>query len=515
MSATSPAPVLNTSRLPARNLPRLWLTRATHWLWQWLRRPWLAIAAGIIVIMLALAVWQLPQLPGQLVDAHAATATWLLNTSSSYGIWGNALLALGLFDVVRSPLLYLLLALLVPTLAAQLADQLGALQQHRQIHTLPINTPAANAGLALPLPAARPLFRWRGTLHIAPNVVIETLADKLARDASHLRRENVAADVQLEALDDRTGAPLEESAPATEARIVAMRQLRLQYVRPLLMVGLLISVAGAWLALAFGWQITSPPLAPGATFRAASRNLTLQYTAPLTATGPAEVVGHLQGIAIRLPADQPSQVRTAAATIQVRPAYPAVLMVVSDQQAQLTLPGDPTARAHLGLVFAVPGSEESVLIPQQGLGLRIVQLADSNAFVLELYRSDAIQPIYRAELTPGGRVTVPLDSYDTTLVVSSQPGLRVDVRHLPGLWLVPVGLLLTLVGALAFMRQSNFVVTQVAPWGEEASVVIMQSDQPQVIEKLRADLEQLTHDQLAHDQLASDQLAQAEHSSIM
>ena len=104
------------------------------WLWHWLRRPWLAIFAGFVGVMLILAVWQLPQLPGQLVDEQAAAATWLLNTSSAYGIWGNAFLALGLFDVLRSPMLYLLLALLVPTLAAQLADQLGAVDQQRSVH---------------------------------------------------------------------------------------------------------------------------------------------------------------------------------------------------------------------------------------------------------------------------------------------------------------------------------------------------------------------------------------------
>ena len=258
---------------------------AGSWLWQWLRRPWLAIIAGFIGLILALAVWQLPQLPGQLVDEHAAATTWLLKTSTAYDIWGNPFLALGLFDVLRSPLLYLLLALLVPTLSAQLADQLGALHQMRSVQSYSLTTPTHIAGEAIPISPVRPLYRWRGIIQATPDVVAKSLAKKVQAEFATVQRG--AAPIVAPSLsdaDDESDETLPTTMPSSEARFLALHYPRLQFLRPLLMVGLLISVVGAWSALAFGWQVTAPPLAPGATFRSGNRNLVLQYTVAPTGT---------------------------------------------------------------------------------------------------------------------------------------------------------------------------------------------------------------------------------------
>jgi len=197
----------------------------------------------------------------------------------------------------------------------------------------------------------------------------------------------------------------------------------------------------------------------------------------------------LQGESVELPTDETIRKNVGPATIQVRSAYPAVWIATSDGSDRLALPDQSKLHSHIGLVFATPGSEESVLMPEQGVGMRIVQRSGSDNFVLEVYRSDAIQPIYRAELTTGGQLSVPFAPGEIGFTVSTLPGLQVDVRHLPGLWLVPVGILLALIGVVAFLRPSTFVTIQVAPWTLDQTVVILQSDHPDIISSLRAGLD--------------------------
>jgi hypothetical protein len=279
--------------------------------------------------------------------------------------------------------------------------------------------------------------------------------------------------------------------PATETRLLAQRRPYLQTIRPLLMIGLLVCVAGAWIALAFGWHITAPPLAPGAIFRSANRDLVLHYAVPLTATQSAALEAALQGTRLTLPIDQAGQERIGPATIRLRPSFPAVWITTADGSEQITLPGEDKLADHIGLVFANPGSEESVLVPEQRAGLRIVQRAGSPGFVLELYRSDTVQPVYRAELTPGGALTIPFAGSSSELRISALPGLQVDVRHLPGLWLVPLGIVLALVGTSAYWRSSGFIVVQIAPWHEDQSVVVLQTDHPETIATLQGALASL------------------------
>ena len=148
-----------------------------------------------------------------------------------------------------------------------------------------------------------------------------------------------------------------------------------------------------------------------------------------------------------------AQQRVGLATIQVRPTYPGIWLATADGSKRLTLPGETELRSSIGMVFADSGSEESLLIPDQSAGLRIVQRAGTNGFVLELYRSDSVQPAYRGELTEGGHLTIPASPDGLELVATTLPGLQVDVRHLPALWLVPLGILLAFVGAVAFLRR--------------------------------------------------------------
>jgi hypothetical protein len=393
--------------MASRLAPRRWLFSAATWLWFSLRHPWLAILAGVIGATLVLAVWQLPQLPGQFVDEHAAAANWLLNASTAYGLWGNFFLALGLFDVLRSPLLFLLLALLLAALAIQLADQVGALRQYREVQKLDLGQAAGTIGEALPLSASRPLYRYRGLIDHEATSVSTYLGGQI-RD--HF------------ALVDQAPATADDAATldAQELRIRGLRRPRIQSMRPLLMTGLLTAVLGAWIALAFGWQVTAPPLAPGATYRSANRDLVLHYAVPIGAMQEVTFTATLQSASVDLPVGEAVRKPIGAAILQMRPTFPAILVATANGEERLMLPGDALLRAQVGLVFADPGSEESILIPDQGSGLRVVQRAGSNGFVLELYRSDAVQPVYRADLTPGDLM---FPSGRRILVSSSPPCL--------------------------------------------------------------------------------------------
>ncbi len=460
--------------------------------------------AGLIGVMLTLAVWQLPQLPGQLVDEQAAATTWLLNTSTAYGIWGNPFLALGLFDVLRSPMLFLLLALLLPTLSAQLADQLGMLRQLRGVQSYALTTPSPAQGEAIHISTVRHLYRWRGIVNATPALVITSLESKiqptfaipkradatiLALSRLHMNHgDKVEADLGERDKNDRDEDASDLAPSPTETRLLATRASHLQYFRPLLMVGLLVSVVGAWTALAFGWQVTAPPLAPGATFRSANRDLVLHYSVATINTFHATLDVSLRGEKVSLPTDRMTQQRVGLASIQVRPTYPSVWISTADGGELLTLPGETKMRSSVGFVFADEGSEESLLIPALSSGLRIVQRGGTDGFVFELYRSDAIQPIYRAELTGGGQLTIPFGPGDPAFIVYTPFGLQVDVRHLPGLWLVPLGVFLAFLGAIAFLRPSYFVLIQVAPWASDHTVVVLQTDQPNLISDLRSAL---------------------------
>jgi hypothetical protein len=295
-----------------------------------------------------------------------------------------------------------------------------------------------------------------------------------------------------EAGDDHAEAEAHpDHADQPEVRLSARHTPTPAWLRPLLPLGLAIAVIALWGSLVWGWQVSAPPLSPGATYRVLGRQLALTYTPSTTPTVPSLLAVNFRGEETRLTVDQTQRERIGRATLTLAPAYPALWVATADGSARLSLPNRNDPQPAIGIVFADGTSEESVLLPELGAGLRLVRrVLPEPGFVLELYRSDEVQPVYRAELPASGRVVIPLARTDLELVVTTLPGLLVNVHYLPHLWLTWVGVALAAAGAAAGFTAAGWLIVQVAPWTPDRAVVIIQSSSPQWVDTLVDRLQQ-------------------------
>lgn len=485
--------------------PRIAAT-VTKGLWRGLHHPLLALILVLLAALLALAANLLPQLPGQLRDEPATAARWLLSASSEQGMWGSFWLGLGLFDILHSPFIALLGILLSLALSAHLAAQLAAIAQVRAAARA-WDKQAGPLGDPLPLPATTGLRRSRLAVPAPPaqtaQQVHEVLAQRFASvDALTLPRPGESsaegAEGSAEADNPNPGDVREADAQtgaAQEQRYLATTGQLSLWLRLLLPLGLLLALAAVWSAIAFGWQVTTPPLAPGETFRAVNQNLVLAYQAPEPGQGEAAaaLVVRVGEHSAAFSTARSQRARVGSTSVTIQPQYPGVLVQMDDGAAELARPGSTESVAQAGIVIPARGGEESVLLPGYGAGLRIVQRgAEHSAFILELYRSSDVEPVFRAELTPSGRVTIPLDDGAAAIVVTNMPGLKVDVRHAPGIWLAWVGLGIALVGLFAALRRAGFALVQLAPWPVSRTLVVIQSNLPREHARLVAHLSEIT-----------------------
>lgn len=454
--------------------------RRTGSLWRWLHGPWPLLFSALLGFLLLLATWLLPQLPGQLSDEPATASRWLAATAAGYGVWGGIYQALGLFNVVHSPLLAALLALIAVVAAVHLARELARLRQFTQL-TAALTRPAGEPGDPLMLSPGEPVARWRSVLPASPADVMDHLRGHLAADYV-LQQPQVPALPRPESATN--GAAL---IPVPEQRLLALRHARAVYLMPLLPLGLLLIVAAIWLALVFGWQVTTPALAPGDAYRSVNQGLTVHHPAPSGAAPPvAEITvgGATRQIAS---AADVTHFGLGDASITVRRTIPALWL--SSEGAALLAQPDTTPVAALGLVFPTPGSEESVLLPDEVAGLRLVRRTDlPDAFMVELYRSADVQPSLRAEVSAPEPVTIPLND-GRTLQVTPTRALQVDVRYLPGLWIAWLGMAAILAGAAGAWLRPAYLLLQLSPWPGAATLLVAQAASRADLEALAAGLE--------------------------
>ncbi len=463
-----------------------WLMSAEG-LWHVLRRPWLLIVSSLLVCLLLLSALGLPQLPGQLSGDATASARWLVGASADYSWAGGLLRSLGLFNVLHSVLLQVALALITLVLIVYLGELAALVVRYRHLADL-LTQPTQATGDPLPAPTVRPLYRWRAALSASSAAVAERLHQQLAPQFTQVTTSTSPLPVV-----DSTEQPTTEAA--SEIRYLATRHLRWAAVRLLLMLGLLLAIGVVWNIVIRGWEVSAPVLAPGEQYRSAAHTLGLNYQIPPPEEGgePALQLEIGEATGALAPADGQT-VRIAGVDVRVGATLPGLYIATADAQPALVRAGQSELVTGLGLIFPSPGSEESIVLPEAALGLRIVRLGDELAaasgatFLLEVNRVGSMQPPTRLEIGQQPSEVVTLDEAGLTLHFRLLPGLLIEARYLPGVWLLWVALLLVIVGGIGFWFRPAFLVAQVASWSPERAVVVLQSDESSILRALQAAL---------------------------
>jgi len=487
-------------------------TELTRTLWQWLHSSTVLVAAGLITFLLFLCAILIRQMPGQIADEPAAATRWLLTVSEEYGIWGNALRALGLFDVLHNPLLQLLVAVIALILLIHLGTMVATLWRFWQAPDALTET-VAHSGDPLTLPATQPLYRLRQAVPQTPSLLCAQVTQAISPHFDEVISLTVNT-APYQADTEKTDQDLPPAEPVTvaEFRLLARRhRQRWIWLRPLLPVGLLLALLVVWIILATGWEITPPLLAPGDEYRATTQRVVFTY--PL----PAEKAGLTPTLAVEIN-DAPQQLWLGESrsrhwgqiSIQANPGPPALLIRSTDETIQLSRPGQTQRTANLGLLFPSLGSEDSVVV-ENSVGLRIVRVAllpeaegdrantsennssrqspldtaDYEQFLVEVYQRDETKPVQTIHISEQTTATIQVSGIAQELMFIPLPSLAAVVRYQPGIWLLWLAAGLILVGVAGFRFAPTFLLLQMAPWPTDRTVVVAQSDTAAEIEQLR------------------------------
>lgn len=477
--------VTSGAAAPARGRSDIWQT-----VWLALGSPWLLLGlSGWLALLLLAAVW-LPQMPDSLREEGSAASRWLLAVATPYGAFGALARGLGLFDVLHSPLFVAPLAALIFVLLVQIVQQFTAGQALRR---LPAVLAAAGVdGEPLSVHSPYRLLRWRSAvaepaLALAGQVqmLLEARFGRVERRTMRV----APAPVTVTGAAGAEGGAQGDGAPVLEERLLATRGQQAVFLRPLLLAGMLCASLYLWVASVFAWHFEATLLIPGATAVDSVHDLTLQYELARPVDGaltPQLRVG-LGNESMAAPVAPPMTVQIAGVEVAARAVAPALEVRTVDESAALARPGQAATASALGLGFPADGSEETVLLPGIGAGLRIVRdgrstpTVDDDMFLVEVYSGASEQPQRRFEVTASQietiRVRGPGDPA-LTLAFVPLPALAVSARAAPGQWLLILALILAAVGLAGYRQQPGFVLVQLGPWPEQRTVLTMQSDLP-------------------------------------
>lgn len=505
---------------------RIQLTRT---LWRWLSGSAIVAVLGIVVFLLLLCAIFIQQMPGTIADDPAAATRWLLTVSEAYGPLGGILRTLSLFDVLHNPLLQLLLAAITLVLLIHLANLVATLWRFQQIGQR-LTTAVDTIGAPASLPDSRPLYRWRQAINGEP----EALAAQLGQRLKPHFEELLPATVDIppnRLLHNNDGAPapaaddeaLSQPATIVEQRLLARRHpQRWIWLRPLLLVGLLLALIDIWLILIVGWEVTSPLLAPGDQYRATTQRVALNYTVVKNAeTLIPSLTVEMNDATNQVPLGESRRLAAGQVTLQAAPGPPALWLRSNDDTVTLSQPGQSQNTAELGLIFPSLGREESVLVGGQ-VGLRIVRVAvlpaglkvdetgaasadalshtnnsmvspidtaPQEQFLIEVvYQSDA-EPVQTLVINQPAVAKIQVGGKVRELMIVPVASMTASVRYQPAIWLLWIALVLVLAGLVGFWYQPAFLLIQVAPWPTARAVVVAQSDTAAEIERLRLHLD--------------------------
>lgn len=468
-------------------------------LWRGFRQPWLLLLLSSLAIVLVLIALILPQVPPDITFDTQATTRWLISTSAEYGALGQLMLNIGLFNVLRSLLLRIIFGLIALVLTVHLGHLLGELFFARRIPNL-LNQETRNVEEPLIKSAPGALHQTRNALPEVPVVV---------RDKVEAYLHGVFADVQRADIEISDEHEENRDHLVVQERILAQTNLLPRVLRPLLMLGLLAALIPIWLITTTGWELYPPPLAPGQQLTYESQGLDLRYIYPSSIPsedGYQSAYPPPQTLEIRLgeetttlpvpkidetgdnvASDARVSTRINQVDIEAFPGPPGLLISTVDGQDGLVLPESSEQMASVGLVFPGVGNEKAVLLPLQGRALRIVRNDNDNqiGYLVELIDRDG-NSVGDTKLIDGsGSTTVDLRTAETSIRFDAVPGVIVEAKYLPGIWLLFVALGLVLVGAIGYWLRSGYILLQISPWPTDRTIAIAQSDKRTEIESLK------------------------------
>lgn len=450
-------------------------------LWRLLQRPWLLITLGLCALLLILCALFLPQLPAEISDNPAAISRWLTEQSSRLPVGGNILRALGLFDVLHSALLRLLLTLIGLTLLIHFADLVAIALHH---YRLPKQITKSLKADSVTFPLASPTSTYRQSTNVAESADIQS-----EKVQTYLNQQfgNV---VTLNS-DTENGA---KSGIENATNFLARRNLNFALLRPLLILGLLLSLVPVWNIIINGWELSPPPLAPGEFQRYESNQLSFRYD---VATGDETEDGaesNEMNLQIQVGEDEQifpvdGSIRTTINQVEIRAAAgpPALRVSTVDGQERLALQGQSAASSSVGLTFSEPGNEGIILIPstipEQAAILRIVrgpELDEPNYLIEVLSPNTDATTQTEVEksirMRPNEVQNLEIMAGQVPLRIDSTVGLSINARYLPTTWLFIPAVILVLLGALGYWRPPAFLFAQIVARGADQSTTILQSD---------------------------------------
>lgn len=462
-----------------------------HWfdtLWAALidPRPLVVIAALLLAVLLVSVL--VPQLPGQLRSELLAADRWLTTAAESAGAMGALLRAAGLFDVLHSLLFRMLMGAAFFLLLIQLAHAIGVAIQMQRLPAL--LDAAAPGGEPLPVQLPFAVQRWRAATPGAPLTVATHAEAEIQPWATHLERRTLR--VQPSPSQAELLEPSDTRSALLEERLLGRRGVVEVLLRPLLPAGMLLALGLVWWYSVVGYQFAPASLLPGEYASNTVLGVTFEYV--LTYPTPG-VIGPVlkvnKGERQQLLPLTPTEFAIDGVVVTAQPGAPALLVRTLGGAPSLAQPGQTNFAAALGLGFPNPGSEQALVIPQVGVGLRIIRQdngtvsAADDAFVVEVFQGDSEEAVQRFTINGSQveRIATPVGELPLSFI--PMPMFQVQAYTAPGgWWLLPV-LILAGVGALGFRRRPLFLLAQAGPWPTDRTVVIVQTNHTAALDATR------------------------------
>lgn len=438
-------------------------------LWRLLRRPLpLMLLAGSLFGVLV-AARLTPQMPGQLLDSSVETTRWVNTVAANWtGVGGALARALHLYDLFRAPWFATLVALMALLAAVQCADTIGRLvawislkRVYRQGNP---GEPAALSSEA----QARARFALAAEREEVAGKLKATLATR------YRQIEETAMDAPAPAEQVTQSEAETATARVAEQRFLARRDGWSMWASLLLPAAALLGALLVWANLMWSWQVQTDTLAPGASTTLSGRDLAF-VNQVANEDAPQSVLATLRGKEVRVPLDG-AAVWSDGVRLTIERESPAI--VVSADAALLALPEAPQPQESVGVNFPVAGTEQYVVLPGEGIGIRFVRMGEEegDSYLAEVYDEAGVQPIATAQFSEADDLAVPLGDETLLLRVTPAWSVAVQAEHGFGAWMALPLFVLGLAGALALLRPATWLVAQVAPWEEAHAQVILQGN---------------------------------------